>query len=261
MSSHYNPAEAVADDDVIYSFISTLDWPVSRWVLEQHPDLLTGSTAVLLARMAVVCEGHGDVEKARLIDQHLQLLRRCREVGLDAAFSEVTGGPTIALSPEMIELINETAKVNANNVEDSYHDILTKARSIDTQLGHASLGTRQAVMSAVAHLRLLRYMTAEVPQELDAVIDSWETVLDTASGRISEMTSVFSNHAGLAYQLRYLESRDLGDLDRSIQALEQASKTAGNPAERQGNEANLRKALMLRYKATGDRADKRRAGK
>src|SRR5262245_12529090 len=126
MSSHYNPAEAVADDDVIYGFISALDWPVSRWVLEQHPELLTGSTGVLLARMAVVCEGRGDLERARLIDQHLHLLRRCREVGLDAAFFELTGKPTLALSPEMIELINETAKVNANNVEDAYHDILTK---------------------------------------------------------------------------------------------------------------------------------------
>jgi hypothetical protein len=72
----------------LQEFLAAETWDESRRILEAHPTLLDPQTDQILADIRVGAEARGDEDTARLIDDHIALLGRCREIGIAAAFEE-----------------------------------------------------------------------------------------------------------------------------------------------------------------------------
>jgi hypothetical protein len=74
--------------EMIYAFINTDTWLDTMRVVQDHPELLSDETDELFALMLTQAEAAADARTARILREHHELLRRCRAVGVEAAFAE-----------------------------------------------------------------------------------------------------------------------------------------------------------------------------
>ncbi|MEJ5241402.1 MAG: CpXC domain-containing protein, partial [Anaerolineales bacterium] len=81
--------------ETLFAFIQAKTWDESRRILEQHPELLTDEADALLEQLIQAAKAQQDENARQLFEQHRNLLRRCREVGIEAAFQEIGGGPSV----------------------------------------------------------------------------------------------------------------------------------------------------------------------
>ena len=73
--------------DAVADFVNIRPWVASKLVLKQHQDLLLTDTAdEILA--GLISSNKDDEETVGALEEHRQLLARCREKGIDAAFTE-----------------------------------------------------------------------------------------------------------------------------------------------------------------------------
>ncbi len=82
-------AEPIALEQPLRQFIDASTWNESRRILEQHPELLSEDADHILVLLMYESLVHGD--PVDLIEMHRNLLLRCREVGVEQAFAEITG--------------------------------------------------------------------------------------------------------------------------------------------------------------------------
>ncbi len=71
-------------------FLTAPTWAETRRVLETHPELLSDPDLSLLERLLEEARQQGDADAVRFFEQHRDLLRRAREMGLERAFAELT---------------------------------------------------------------------------------------------------------------------------------------------------------------------------
>jgi hypothetical protein len=64
-------------------------WEATRDVVQRYRGLLTVEADAVLTTMVEDAQRRGDQELARYVDVHRRLLRRCAEVGIEVAFSEL----------------------------------------------------------------------------------------------------------------------------------------------------------------------------
>lgn len=72
--------------DIISTFLSAESWDDTKRILEDHPELLEPSSITLITALAI----DGDNQVKRICMEHQDFLKRCREVGIEEAFSEKT---------------------------------------------------------------------------------------------------------------------------------------------------------------------------
>ncbi len=72
--------------DAINEFIQARNWEESRSVVRAHPELLDESTDRLMEAMMDHARTTGAEDAYRVIDEHRDLLSRCRQIGIEAAF-------------------------------------------------------------------------------------------------------------------------------------------------------------------------------
>ena len=94
---------------MVEAFIRAKSWAESQQIVEDHPELLTDTAFKLLASLVQTMSEKGDQDAEDLITHHLKLLHRCREVGIDTAFGEITNSQedSEAVPAEIEELINQ----------------------------------------------------------------------------------------------------------------------------------------------------------
>ncbi|NJP07558.1 MAG: hypothetical protein HC837_19005, partial [Chloroflexaceae bacterium] len=85
-ASQSNPQAALAI--TIQQWIATPNWDESERYLQQHPELLTDEAQQLLDQMLQMAQQLNDENAIRMFQQHRTLLRRCRNIGIAAAFAE-----------------------------------------------------------------------------------------------------------------------------------------------------------------------------
>ena len=76
----------------LLAFIQAETWEESRRILESHPELLTDEADAVLGQLVQAQE---DEDARHFLEELRALLRRCREVGIERAFAELSGGPPI----------------------------------------------------------------------------------------------------------------------------------------------------------------------
>ena len=77
--------------EILLAFIQADTWDQSRRIVEQHPELLTDETDALLEQLIEAARMQEDENAQRTFEQHRVLLLRCREVGTERAFADLTG--------------------------------------------------------------------------------------------------------------------------------------------------------------------------
>ncbi len=79
--------------DAIGEFITTDNWGAARAWLDAHPDLLTDEADLVFGRLIETYERRAQSNVVRQLTVHRDLLRACREMGVDAAFERMANPP------------------------------------------------------------------------------------------------------------------------------------------------------------------------
>ena len=74
--------------DVIQAFIQADSWAASQRIIEAHPELLSDEADQLLGQLVAIARQQGDAQAEGTFTEYRQLLARCRQVGVQAAFAE-----------------------------------------------------------------------------------------------------------------------------------------------------------------------------
>lgn len=72
----------------VQQFIQANTWDATQRVVEQHPELLGDEATSLLSQLLEASRSQGDTNILHILTEHLALLHRCRQVGVDHAFAE-----------------------------------------------------------------------------------------------------------------------------------------------------------------------------
>ncbi|HID62562.1 MAG TPA: hypothetical protein EYP49_07450 [Anaerolineae bacterium] len=101
--------------DVIQTFIQAGTWAASQRVIEAHPELLSDEADQLLGQLVTIARQQGDTQAEGVFSEYRQLLARCRQVGVRAAFAEIAaegdeipselGALLTALPPEQQQIL------------------------------------------------------------------------------------------------------------------------------------------------------------
>ena len=70
---------------LLQAFINAPSWAESRRIVEDAPELLTDESDTLLGRL--LTQYQGDARAMRILEEHRNLLRRCRVEGVEVAFA------------------------------------------------------------------------------------------------------------------------------------------------------------------------------
>jgi hypothetical protein len=74
--------------EVVGAFINVPSWIEGKRTVEEHPELLGDDADRLLGGLVAAYRQNGSAEAAEALEQRRALLRRCQEVGVDAAFGQ-----------------------------------------------------------------------------------------------------------------------------------------------------------------------------
>jgi hypothetical protein len=97
----YESVQVQALVDSIGEFITAEDWDDARRWLDDHPELLRPDTDRVFDRLIATYKSRGQSVVVRELIVHRDLLRTCREIGVDAAFERM------ANPPETLDMIAE----------------------------------------------------------------------------------------------------------------------------------------------------------
>jgi len=74
--------------DAIQAFIQADTWAASQRIIQAHPELLSDEADQLLGQLVALARQQGDAQAEDTFTEYRQLLARCRQVGVEAAFAE-----------------------------------------------------------------------------------------------------------------------------------------------------------------------------
>lgn len=117
--------------NAIKAFISAEDWDTTRQVLIQNQDLLFSDEADELME-ALLGEFVDQPQPTTLVRVHRDLLRRCREIGIEAAFAELQAIMQVQeQAPEVAEVyVNAVqALISAPSLQDKQR-IITEQQAL-----------------------------------------------------------------------------------------------------------------------------------
>jgi len=90
-------------DGKLIRYIAMPTWDESRAFLEKHPELLAVKIDADLQQYIQGATLRGDADQVKVFEEHRQLLQRCREVGIDQAYAELT----VTDPDELLHLIGD----------------------------------------------------------------------------------------------------------------------------------------------------------
>ncbi len=85
-----NAAVTMEEMRVVRDFLAAEDWTATRRIVEDHAGLLLSpQTETLFQANIADCRANGDDDAAHLLEQHLVILRACRQKGIAATFDRL----------------------------------------------------------------------------------------------------------------------------------------------------------------------------
>jgi CHAT domain-containing protein/tetratricopeptide (TPR) repeat protein len=201
MAPTKDQAQPPSLNDILDEFLRLPVWGGVRRLLEQHPILLSDEVDFLMDRL-------DEAEKESGVDQevgvHHDLLRRCRAVGLDDAFAE--------LSPTPVEVHGR---------------------------GTQFLG---------------KFISDGDPQDLNRALN-WLNAAATQLSLTSPEIGEYIAHVGQVWHRRFLQARDLEDLNGAIRYIEEACQLGLSEIQLAPVRTQLGLLLLTRYRETVDAQD------
>ncbi|MGH8884729.1 MAG: hypothetical protein ACRDYX_06065 [Egibacteraceae bacterium] len=132
---------------LLFKFVAAPTWDQSRRLLDEHPELLSVAVDAVLERLITGAGGiieqmmpaadSGRVEsEVESLERHGRLLRRCREIGVDAAFAEVQASHLQEqeleedLRPVLFEFVTAGSRRQARRIVEAHPELLS-AQALD----------------------------------------------------------------------------------------------------------------------------------
>lgn len=98
----------LSGEDLVEFLLST-SWSNSRYLLVLHPELLDPAVDEMVETFIASRRRENDDLRVAVFEQQLRLLRRCRQVGVDAAFAELSGSPRALIVAEDQDVFRQQA--------------------------------------------------------------------------------------------------------------------------------------------------------
>lgn len=250
-------AESEYDEDsqlaLIREYMDCETLSKSRWILEQNPQLLTDVNDEWLDELMAAQDQEYYQD---LVERQIGLLRRAREVGIEAAFDELV---TIDL-PGDLEVLDDGSL--------TYTAPESMLESFNEEIEHLTTAAKSANPGSTNHLEILnrlgdlyrsRFSLNGDPDDIDAAVKCYEEFLERHSGELSDKLGALNNLV-LVTSALYEQSRDLEMMARAIAYAEQAVQLAQAHPEYLGDaQAGLALCLTDRHDEIGDDEDLDRA--
>jgi CHAT domain-containing protein len=212
------------------AFLSARTWLDSYREVQAHPELLSDEALSLLEQGIAAARAANNPRAVAFFEEHLALLRRCREIGIPRAFAaKMLPLETLA---QAIEAAAQAMDIGSGvDVPSRFRNDLQQAKEAEQR--YRRTGDRAA---------------------LDAAAAAWQRVLDdSAFARSQERFQLAAmNDAGGIFLQRYWSAGHIADLNRAIELLQRAvDLTPPDSPDRPDYLNNLGIGLRARYARSG----------
>jgi tetratricopeptide (TPR) repeat protein len=222
----------------LQEFISAPTWAESRRVLEQHPEILDDGPDALLEELAQARE---NLQARQAVEEHRTLLRRCRQMGIDAAFAGIAppardgkAGPTIpsAFQADVRRAMEAEGRYrrtsNAGTLDEAVAAWERILRHPDLAASEPNL--RLATLNDAGGTYLRRYWAKGHVEDLDRALGLWQQAVELTPPGSPGLPPYLSNLA-IGLMDHYARTGELSDLEKAIPHYEQAVELtpAGSP--------------------------------
>ena len=247
----------------LQSFLQAHTWDESRRILEQHPELLTDETDDLLRQLM---EAQEDKDTLRYLEERRALLRRCREVGIEAAFAEHVGmqrtaGAGVSIPPEFETNVRRAQEAEGRYLRTGDRTALDEAAAAwERILGHAAFAAaperfQLAALNNSGGVFLRRYWARGRVDDLNRVLGCWQQAAQRTPPDSPDLPALLNN-LGIGLRDRYARTGELADLEEAIRVYQQAVQCIPpDSPDLPGCLSNLGLGLRDRYVRTGQLAD------
>jgi len=223
--------------------------------LDAHPELLTDEA--LSAIEEFVAHDDDDAEARAMQREYLDLLLRCREVGIAAAVQILRYVQD--LPADVVALLRRAEEATRRASEEDDGAALSEAVRLWSGLfGHPDLpeSLRLDVTNSLAGAYLRRYQEFGGATDLDAVVTLARTLVADPALETADKVRFLSNY-GSSLMARYEARGLIADLEDAIQAFRRAAESMStvSPEDQREVLANVGSALARRYERTHEDAD------
>ena len=265
------PASAATTDapaliQALDAFLNARTWIDSYREVQSHPELLSDEALALLEQRIAAARTVGNSRAVAFFEEHLSLLRRCREVGAAAAFAEKIGVRVEELErreargavPAVFAFWLATAQQAERRFlqTDDRNALATAVEAWRQILEHPAFQTaplefRCAVLNDAGGTFLRCYWAQGRAADLERALTFWTEALAATPPDSPDRPSILNN-LGTGLSDRYARSGRLEDLDAAIAAYEQAlDTTPPDSPDRPSRLNNLGNGLRDRYARSG----------
>ena len=235
----------------LFAFIQAETWEESRRILEAHPELLTDEADAVLGQLVQVQE---DQDARRFLEELRALLRRCREVGVEQAFAELSGPP---IPPEFQADLRRAQEGKARYRQTGDLAVLNEAiAAYERILNHPAFSQaderfRLWVWNDAGNAYIRRYWRTGSIADLDKALALWQQAVE-ATPPDSPDRPMFLNNLGTGLRERYERTGRLEDLEAAIRVFREAVEaTPPDSPNRPTILTSLGNGLWARYERTG----------
>jgi CHAT domain-containing protein/tetratricopeptide (TPR) repeat protein len=265
------PASAATTDapaliQALDAFLNARTWTDSYREVQAHPELLSDEALALLEQRIATARTVGNSRAVAFFEEHLSLLRRCREVGAAAAFAEKIGVRVEELERRKakgaVPAVFASWLATAQQAErrflqtDDRNALATAVEAWRQILEHPAFQTaplefRCAVLNDAGGTFLRCYWAQGRAADLERALTFWTEALAATPPDSPDRPSRLNNLGG-GLHARYARSGRLDDLDAAIAAWQQAlDTTPPDSPDRPGYLTNLGVGLHARYARSG----------
>ena len=234
----------------------------SKAVLRSNPALLTPAVDVVVQHLLELESVRQSTELFDSLKDHWDLVRSCREVGLDEAFAaQHDASPAQVVSQHArraIAISSGFAAKFERTHESEDLDAVISSMERAAELTKDVSDLHAPLVASLARLLMLRYSRSQQVADLDAAIRRLEHAVDDASlprpvaGRLSALM-------GAALRRRYLATGKDSDLNTAIGRLENGLSGQLDPETRWLARSELAMALHRRFEREGTTPDLERS--
>jgi CHAT domain-containing protein/tetratricopeptide (TPR) repeat protein len=259
--------------NTLLSFLNAPTWDETQEIVEEHPELLGEEAQILLGEIEA---GQADAEAVRVVQEGMELLRRCRNVGIPRAFSEkllsteaLADSARLGVTPEeFLAVVRAAGKIPPELLELLAEMAAEGVISTPEDLEHALAGVHDRLRRAIAtefvdnvHLAQeeeQRYLLTGDRAALDSAIAAWSRILEHGafSSASEEFRVTALNDAGGVFLHRYQAGGDIGDLNRALDLLKHSVReTPPDSSDLLSRLNNVGVGLRSRFERTGQEVD------
>jgi hypothetical protein len=175
LAETYEPSPTQALVDTIGEFITQDDWQAARQWLDQHPELLSKEADDAFEALIRTHTARNQPAVVRALIIHRDLLRTCREIGVDAAFERMLNPPaTLDLIAENTIAVLTDREEERDNWAETVRLSRVRAAELDDQ-------PMLDLLRAISRLLL-----GDPPDTIAVKLDGehaacWQRILDATS--------------------------------------------------------------------------------